>query len=104
MPERNPKPKPEPEHKSRLTPVPGRYHISSAVISIIPGREAEVLSVLPSLPGVELHATQGSRAVVTIEGLSSREMGDRLTDIAKMAGVIAANMVFEHSDEEEPLA
>ena len=84
-------------------PEPGRYHISSAVVSIVPGRETEVLSVLPSLPGVELHMTEGSRAVVTIEGRSLREMGDRLTDIAKMAGVVAANMVFEHS-EEEPLA
>ena len=85
-------------------PEPGRYHISSAVVSIVPGRETEVLSVLPSLPGVELHLTEGSRAVVTIEGRSLREMGDRLTDIAKMDGVVAANMVFEHSEEEEPLA
>ena len=85
-------------------PEPGRYHISSAVVSIVPGRETEVLSVLPSLPGVELHMTEGSRAVVTIEGRSLREMGDRLTDIAKMAGVVAANMVFEHSEEEEPQA
>ena len=85
-------------------PDPNRYHISSAVVSIVPGRETEVLSVLPSLPGVELHMTEGSRAVVTIEGRSLREMGDRLTDIAKMAGVVAANMVFEHSEEEEPLA
>ncbi|RCW88272.1 chaperone NapD [Paracoccus lutimaris] len=85
-------------------PEPGRYHISSAVVSIVPGRETEVLSVLPSLPGVELHMTEGSRAVVTIEGRSLREMGDRLTDIAKMDGVVAANMVFEHSEEEEPLA
>ena len=85
-------------------PEPSRYHISSAVVSILPGREAEVLSILPSLPGVELHAAEGARAVVTIEGRSSREMGDRLTDIAKMAGVVAANMVFEHSEEEEPQA
>ena len=85
-------------------PEPGRYHISSAVVSIVPGRETEVLSVLPSLPGVELHMTEGSRAVVTIEGRSLREVGDRLTDIAKMDGVVAANMVFEHSEEEEPLA
>ena len=45
-------------------PEPSRYHISSAVVSILPGREAEVLSVLPSLPGVELHAAEGARAVV----------------------------------------
>lgn len=85
-------------------PEPGRYDISSAVVSFVPGREAEILSVLPSLPGVELHLTEGSRAVVTIEGRSLREMGDRLTDIAKMDGVVAANMVFEHSEEEEPQA
>mgnify|MGYP007124847827 CR=1 FL=1 len=28
----------------------------------------------------------------------------KIKDIAKMAGVVAANMVYEHSEEEEPQA
>mgnify|MGYP002737446412 CR=1 FL=1 len=79
-----------------------RYQISSTVIAVLPGREAEILAALPTLPGVEVHATQNARIVVTIEGHSTGELGDQLTTISAMPGVIAANMVFEHSEAEEP--
>lgn len=77
-----------------------RYHVSSAVIFARPGREAAVRAALPGLAGVEVHAAEGARIVITIEGRSTGELGDRLTEIALMDGVIAANMVFEHSEEE----
>lgn len=79
-----------------------RYHISSAVVAVVPGCEDEILAALPGLPGVEVHGTEKSRIVVTIEGFSTGELGDRLTSISAMPGVIAANMVFEHSEAEEP--
>ena len=79
-----------------------RYHISSAVVAALPGREAEILAALPRLPGVEVHAVENARIVVTIEGYSTGELGDQLTRISAMPGVIAANMVFEHSEAEEP--
>ncbi len=79
-----------------------RWHISSAVVAIKPGHEAAVREALAGLGGVEIHAAEGARIIVTIEGRSSGELGDRLTTIALMDGVIAANMVFEHSEEEQP--
>lgn len=79
-----------------------RYHISSAVVAVVPGREADILAALPGLTGVEVHASQAGRIVITIEGFSTGELGDRLTSISAMPGVIAANMVFEHSEAEEP--
>ena len=79
-----------------------RYHVSSAVISVLPGREAALIAALPGLPGVEFHGAKDNRLVVTIEGWSTGELGDRLTEISAMEGVIAANMVFEHSEIEEP--
>lgn len=79
-----------------------RYHVSGAVVAVIPGREEEVLAALPELPGVEVHGSNASRVVITIEGDSTGELGDRLTSISAMDGVIAANMVFERSEEEEP--
>ena len=81
-------------------PDPGRHHVSSAVVLARPGRAAAVTAALPGLPGVEVHAAEGGRIVITIEGQSSGELGDRLTEIAGMDGVLAANMVFEHSEEE----
>ncbi len=79
-----------------------RYHVSSAVVAVVPGREDAILAALPGLPGVEVHAHQGGRIVITIEGDSTGALGDRLTSISAMPGVIAANMVFEHSEAEEP--
>lgn len=77
-----------------------RWHISSAVVATVPGREAEVLAALSGLEGVEVHASRRSRIVVTIEGRSTGDLGDRLTAISVMDGVVAANMVFEHSERE----
>lgn len=77
-----------------------RYHISSAVVSAAPGRVDDVAARLAALPGVDVHASGNGRIVVTIEGYSTGELGDRLTDINVMDGVMVANMVFEHAEEE----
>ena len=50
-----------------------------------------------------MHGHQGGKIVVVIEGKSTGEMGDRLTRIALLDGVIAANMVYEHIEQEEAI-
>lgn len=84
-------------------PRPRRYHVSSAVIAIAPGRTRDVIEALRHFEGVDVHASNTNRAVITIEGWSTGQLGDRLTEISQMEGVIAANMVFEHAEEEEAL-
>jgi nitrate reductase NapD len=79
-----------------------RYHVSSAVVSVAPGRMDDVLAGLAAAPRVEVHASGNGRIVVTIEGYSTGELGDRLTAIGLMDGVLTANMVFEHAEEEKP--
>jgi nitrate reductase NapD len=51
--------------------------------------------------GVEVHASDGSRIVITIEGASSGMLGETLTRISMVDGVISANMVFEHIEQWE---
>jgi periplasmic nitrate reductase NapD len=80
-----------------------RYHVSSAVVSVATGHLSSVLARLSAIDGVEIHATGASRIIITIEGWSTGQLGDRLTRIGLMDGVIAANMVFEHAEEEEAL-
>lgn len=80
----------------------GRYHVSSAIVSAAHGRVDDVMAAITAMPGVEVHAHGNGRIVVTIEGYSTGELGDRLTRIGLMDGVLAANMVFEHAEEEEP--
>ena len=76
-----------------------RHHISSAVVVAIPEHREELSQRLAEIAGVEVHAGEGSRIVVTIEGSSSGMLGETLIRIAAMDGVISANMVFEHIDE-----
>src|SRR5690606_27490789 len=57
-------------------PQPERHHISSAVVLALPARLAEVTAGLHAMRGVEVHAAQGSRIVVTIEGPDSGALGE----------------------------
>lgn len=78
-----------------------RRHISSAVVVAFPEHREELARRLSSVTGVEVHAAEGSRIVVTIEGPSSGMLGETLVRISAMDGVISANMVFEHFEQEE---
>ncbi len=83
-------------------PVPGeRWHVSSAVISVKPGEINGVLDAVEALEGVDIFGRDASRIIITIEGASTGALGDRLTEISLMPGVLAANMVFEHAEEVE---
>ena len=75
--------------------------ISSAVVMVLPAARQQVGDVLATLPGVEIHAGDGSRIVITIEGETSGILGETLTRIALLDGVLAANMVFEHAVSQE---
>ena len=84
--------------------MPGRHYISSAVIVALPARRAEVCDRLRAMPGVEVHAAEGSRIVVTIEGPTSGSLGETLAAMPLVEGVLSANMVFEHFEETEASA
>ena len=71
------------------------HHISSAVVTAHPAKAAVVRRVLEGMPGVEVHACQATRIVITIEGPDSGSLGGTLVQIALLDGVITANMVFE---------
>lgn len=83
--------------------VPSRHHISSAVVVTHPSRREEIGRRIAAMPGVEVHASEGSRLVVTIEGPTSGMLGETLIGISTLDGVISANMVFEHIDEPEDI-
>jgi nitrate reductase NapD len=82
------------------TPPAWRY-ISSAVVSVWPKHAAKVVERLQAMEGVEVHAAEASKIVILIEGSSTGALGERLTQINLLDGVLAASLVFEqiYSDE-----
>ncbi len=71
--------------------------ISSAVVHAFPERAQAVARVLAGLPGTEVHDVSGAKIVIVLEGCSRGEIGARLTEIALMDGVLAANLVYEQA-------
>ena len=75
----------------------GLHVISTAVVSVLPGRQGEVISTLAALPDTEVAAAGvNNKIVVLLEGRSRGDVGARLAQIALMEGVVTASMVFEH--------
>ena len=73
-------------------------HISSAVVSVLPGHRDAVLRALAALPEVETHQSNASKIVIVMEAANSGIIGGRLAEIATWQGVLSANMVFEQVD------
>ncbi|MDQ0323744.1 nitrate reductase NapD [Pararhizobium capsulatum DSM 1112] len=76
------------------------YHISSAVVATLPARTGDVLAEIAKMENVEIHAHANGKIIIVIEGTSTGVMGQCLTAISLLEGVIAANMVFEHVETE----
>ena len=77
------------------------YHISSAVVATLPKSTDSVLAEIARMENVEIHAHAGGKIVIVIEGTSTGMMGECLSGISLLDGVISANMVFEHVETEE---
>ncbi|MFY0736393.1 chaperone NapD [Aurantimonas sp. NFXS3] len=75
-----------------------QYVISSAVVSALPDKADFVRAAICGMEGAEIAAQEKGKLVVLLEGSSSRFVGNRLTEIATLDGVISANMVFEHRE------
>jgi periplasmic nitrate reductase NapD len=80
---------------------PGRVHISSAVVFARPEHVEAVLLRLDREKGVEVHGWRGSKIVVVLEAANAGELGEMLTRLTLMDGVISAAMIFEQLLVEE---
>ncbi len=79
------------------------HHISSAVVSVRPEQAEAVAARLAALPDTEVHQVAAGKIVIVMEGPSTRALGERLTGIALMDHVLAANMVYEVVDSHEAI-
>jgi nitrate reductase NapD len=62
-----------------------------------------VEKALGDMPGVELHANEGGRMVVTVEGDEYRRCADTITELATLDGVASSSLVYHQIENEESL-
>lgn len=75
------------------------YCISSAVVLTKPELVGDIVATIIRL-GAEIGAAENGRIVVVMEGPSPGALAALLGAIGDIEGVLAANMVFEHIEEE----
>src|SRR5262245_24995272 len=77
----------------------GVRHISSALVLASPERRAEIVRRISEMPDTEVHGIENGKIVVVLEGDDPGQIGERIIAISLKDGVLAANLVFEQSDE-----
>lgn len=76
--------------------MPSEHHLSSLVVHARPERRDDVADRLRSM-GCEIHiASETGKLVVTLEAESARALGDAMTRMQLLDGVLAATLVFHH--------
>jgi nitrate reductase NapD len=92
------------DHPSRREVLNGRLaapagqeaHVSSLLVHARPDHGGEVRSSLAGMPGVEVHAAQDGKIIVTLETETEAEIVTRLNEISLLEGVMSAALVFHH--------
>jgi len=80
-------------------------NISGVLVHTRPDLSVSISQDLNSIDGVEVHANDNGRLVVTVENDMTHSMADRVTEIQLMNGVLSAAVIYHHNeameDEEE---
>ena len=77
------------------------YHVCGVLLMSRPEQSAMVAEMLGTMPGVQLHANDGGRMVVTVEGDAYGQCADTITELATLDGVASSSLVYHQIDTEE---
>ena len=77
------------------------YHVCGVLLMSRPEQAPAVEQTLRRLPGVDMHANDGGRMVVTIEGPSYAHCADTMTELAVLDGVASSSLVYHQIDSED---
>ena len=79
------------------------YHVCGVLLMSRPEHSPIVEQALDAMPEVELHANDGGRMVVTVEGDKYRRCADAITRLATLDGVASSSLVYHQIDTEDLL-
>jgi len=88
-----------PIHNNKLSDV-SSYHVCGVLLMTRPELATRVELGLQDLEGVELHASQAGRLVVTVEGPSYYQCAEMINHLATLPGVAASSLVYHQIDHD----
>lgn len=73
--------------------------IAGVLVRSLPADMPKVSQALTRIPGLEIHlATEDGRLVVTLDESGGERLGDTISDLNRIDGVISAAMVYQYSE------
>ncbi len=79
-------------------------NISGILVQVAPAKMAQVKEDLLALPGVDIPIDgEDGRMVVIIEENGSKAAGEALMKMQNIKGVLTANLVYQHMEEDGKL-
>ena len=83
---------------------PAELHVAGLIVRCRVEDAAAVARRIAVLPGAFVHAEDGGKLIVTLEGDGARHLSAGMDAIAVLPGVAVATLVYHHADplEEDP--
>lgn len=75
------------------------YHVASFVVHVKPEHADEAVRMINALDGLEVHAAEGGKLVVTAEGTGVREIAQLKERLEASGPVLAVAPVYHEYDE-----
>ena len=75
-------------------------NIAGVLVHSHPDFTETVTRSLSALPGVEVHAADGGRIVVTVEGGDADALAETFRGFSDMRGVLATALVYHHFESD----
>jgi|LGVF01.1.fsa_nt_gb periplasmic nitrate reductase NapD len=77
------------------------FNICGMVVRSRDNRIDDVRTSLLAIPGVEVHAAESGRMVVTVEDENPGHVAETVQNIQFLDGVVSASLVYQYSDQQD---
>jgi len=74
-------------------------HISGVLVHVLPSKIKAVSHRLNMMPGIEVHAAEDGKLVITVENEKLDSLADQVNAIHQIKGVLSVAMVYHESEE-----
>lgn len=78
-------------------------NISGVLVYAVAKQADSVAESLSAIEGVEVHAVENGKLVVTVEHNNINALADQVMQFQDMSGVMSVAMVYQHNEDEESL-
>jgi len=79
-------------------------NISGVIVYAAPEQSELVETSLNAIDGVEVHAAENGKLVVTVEHKNINALADQVMQFQDMTGVMSVAMVYQHNEDLETLS